>query len=234
MDIKELIKTKFLEYNFELKDEQIEKFNTYYNFLIQENQKFNLTAITNPEDVVLKHFIDSCLGEKFIEKDAYLCDIGTGAGFPSIPLKILRPDIKMILVDSLNKRVVFLNEVIKILGLIDVVAIHSRAEDFLGGIKYREKFSLVVSRAVASTRTLLELTIPALKIGGRAIFYKSQGFDEEILGAQNACRILGCKFLGKEDFCLGENFRCLSFFEKTASTPSKYPRGKNLPKNKPL
>lgn len=234
MDIKNLIKSKFLEYNFELKDEQIEKFNLYYNFLVQENQKFNLTAITSPEDVILKHFIDSCLGEKFIKGGEYLCDIGTGAGFPAIPLKILRTDIKMVLVDSLNKRVCFLNELIKILGLNDIIAIHSRAEDFLCDIKYREKFGVVVSRAVAQTQTLLELTVPALKIGGLAIFYKSQNFDEENLASQNACKILGCKFNGREDFYLGDNFRCIAFFAKISPTPRKYPRGKNLPKNKPL
>lgn len=234
MDISNLVKEKFLEYGFNLYDGQIEKFNLYYNFLIQENSKFNLTAITSPEDVVLKHFVDSCLGAQLIESGAYLCDIGTGAGFPSIPLKILRPDIKMVLVDSLNKRVGFLNELIDILGLKDIVAIHIRAEDFLNNALYRERFSCVVSRAVAQTRTLLELTTPALKIGGRAIFYKSQNFDEENFDAQNACKILGCKFCGKKDFELGENFRCLAIYEKIAQTPPKYPRGRNLPKNKPL
>lgn len=233
-DIKDLIKKEFENFGFNLSDEQVEKFNIYYNYLIEENEKFNLTAITAPEDVVLKHFIDSCLGNQFILDNSTVCDIGTGAGFPAIPLKILNPTLKITMVDSLNKRVNFLNSVINILGLEDVVALHNRAEDFLREKEYREHFDFVVSRAVASTNTLLELTIPSLKNGGKAIFYKSNNISEELLYIDNACKILGCKLLKTLEQNLGDNFRTFAIFEKIYQTPAKYPRGKNLPKSKPL
>ena len=233
-DISNLIKKEFNNFELNLSDEQVEKFNIYYNYLIEENEKFNLTAIIAPEDVVLKHFIDSCLGNKFIADNSTVCDIGTGAGFPAIPLKILNPTLKITMVDSLNKRVNFLNSVINILGLENIVALHNRAEEFLIKKEYRETFDFVVSRAVASTNTLLELTIPALKIGGRAIFYKSNSISEELVHIDNACKILGCKSLKTVEQNLGDNFRTFAVFEKIYQTPAKYPRGKNLPKSKPL
>lgn len=238
MEIKNNIKNELVEifnkYDIQINDRQVEQFNLYYNFLIQENEKYNLTAITEPSDVILKHFMDCALGVDMIKNGATLCDIGTGAGFPAIPLKILLPELKVVLVDSLNKRVNFLNELIKILNLDDIVAYHERAEDFLLNYKFREKFDYVVSRAVAKLNTLLEITIPALKIGGKAIYYKSLNSNDEIMESENACKILGCQHIESVEKKLDENFRTLLVFEKKFATPIKYPRGKNLPKTKPL
>ena len=170
--------------NITLSDEQIDMFNTYYELLVDWNSRMNLTAITEYEDVIIKHFVDSLSIVKYLETinvssdkyDTYsptIIDIGTGAGFPGIPIKILLPSSKVVLVDSLNKRINFLNEVIKVLDLKDITAIHSRAEDFGHGV-YREKGDYVVSRAVANISTLSEYCLPLVKTGGVFISYKSE------------------------------------------------------------
>lgn len=232
--LKEQILSKFAEFNLKISDEQAEKFGLYYNFLVQENEKYNLTAITELSDVILKHFIDSVLGASYIPLNAYVCDIGTGAGFPAMPLKIFRPDLKVVMVDSLNKRVNFLNSTISLLNLDGITAIHSRAEDFLNNKEYREMFDIVVSRAVAGLPTLLEITTPALKVGGVAIYYKSSNIEEEMQLSKNAIKMLNCKFVEKYEIWLEDNYRNFCLFEKMDKTPANFPRGKNLPKNKPL
>lgn len=230
MEIKEV----FSKYGFSLSALQINQFERYYEFLISENKKYNLTAITEKNDVIFKHFLDSCLVEKNIIKNAKIIDIGSGAGFPSIPLKILRPDIKFVLVDSLNKRVNFLNELIKILNLQDVVAVHARAEDYIKD--NREKFDYAVARAVAPLNTLLEYLVPYVKVGGECLIYKSQKLEEEIETSQNALKVLGCKVEKIENFNIDEidAVRKVLIIKKCFVTPIKYPRGKNLPKTKPI
>ena len=230
MEIKEV----FSKYGFSLSALQIDQFERYYEFLISENKKYNLTAITEKNDVIFKHFLDSCLAEKNIIKNAKIIDIGSGAGFPSIPLKILRPDIKFVLVDSLNKRVNFLNELIKILNLQDVVAVHARAEDYIKD--NREKFDYAVARAVAPLNTLLEYLVPYVKVGGECLIYKSQKLEEEIETSQNALKVLGCKVKKIESFNIDEidAARKILIIKKCFVTPIKYPRGKNLPKTKPI
>ena len=230
MEIKEV----FSKYGFSLSALQINQFERYYEFLISENKKYNLTAITEKNDVIFKHFLDSCLVEKNIIKNAKIIDIGSGAGFPSIPLKILRPDIKFVLVDSLNKRVNFLNELIKILNLQDVVAVHARAEDYIKD--NREKFDHAVARAVAPLNTLLEYLVPYVKVGGECLIYKSQKLEDEIETSQNALKVLGCKVEKIENFNIDEidAVRKILIIKKCFVTPIKYPRGKNLPKTKPI
>lgn len=230
MEIKEV----FSKYGFSLSSLQINQFERYYEFLISENKKYNLTAITEKKDVIFKHFLDSCLAEKNIIKNAKIIDIGSGAGFPSIPLKILRSDIKFVLVDSLNKRVNFLNELIKILNLQDVEAVHARAEDYIKD--NREKFDYAVARAVAPLNTLLEYLVPYVKVGGECLIYKSQKLEDEIETSQNALKVLGCKVEKIESFNIDEidAARKILIIKKCFVTPIKYPRGKNLPKTKPI
>ena len=232
--MKELIKEIFEKYNFSLNETQIEQFEKYYNYLVQENEKYNLTAITQPLDVIVKHFIDSVLPEKSIEKNATVIDIGTGAGFPGIPLKILRNDLKITLLDSLQKRINFLNNLIEILGLSNIKAFHGRAEDFVAN--KREKYDYAVSRAVANLATLSEYMLPYVKVGGKAIMYKGNKLQDELQAGENAIKILGGETEKIEKYYLAEeeSNREVLIIKKIKPTNKKYPRGKNLPKTKPL
>lgn len=232
--MKELIKEIFEKYNFSLNETQIEQFEKYYNYLVQENEKYNLTAITQPLDVIVKHFIDSVLPEKSIERNATVIDIGTGAGFPGIPLKILRNDLKVTLLDSLQKRINFLNNLIEILGLSNIKAFHGRAEDFIAN--KREKYDYAVSRAVANLATLSEYMLPYVKVGGKAIMYKGNKLQDELQAGENAIKILGGETEKIEKYYLAEeeSNREVLIIKKIKPTNKKYPRGKNLPKTKPL
>jgi len=187
--MKEFIKSTFEKYNFTLTDKQVEQFEVYMNFLLEENEKYNLTAITDKTEVVIKHFIDSVLPVAEIEKFSSVIDVGTGAGFPGVPLKILRPDIKLTLLDSLQKRINFLNNLLLKLGINDVKTIHSRAEDY--AIKTRETYDFAVSRAVANVSTLSEYLIPYVKVGGKVIMYKGVTAEEELLNGKKAIQTLG-------------------------------------------
>ncbi len=228
------LKEVFNKYNLEISDIQINQFQTYFNFLVQENQKFNLTAITEENEVIYKHFLDSCLAAKNIKNNSAVVDVGSGAGFPGIPLKILRPDLKITLLDSLQKRVNFLNQLIGLLGLKDIVAVHSRAEDFAN--INREKFDYATSRAVAQINTLSEYLLPLVKLGGQVIMYKSQRVQEELEQGKNSISTLGGKLRDIQETKLAEidASRTLVFIDKIKSTPIQYPRGKNLPKTKPI
>lgn len=228
MEIKEIFKKN----NIVLLEEQEEKFLKYYDFLASENQKYNLTAITSREDVFYKHFLDSVLPESEIAKNARIIDIGSGAGFPAVPLKIVRPDLKFTLVDSLNKRVNFLNQLFSLLDLSDIKAVHARAEDFIK--ENRENYDFAVARAVAPLNTLLEYMVPYLKIGGRCLIYKSQKMEEEIKEAKKAMEILSVRIVKVLEYELGDATRKILIVEKLEKTNEKYPRGKNLPKLKPL
>ncbi len=224
----------FNNYNICVSNVQEKQFDDFYEFLTQKNKVMNLTAITEKEDVLFKHFLDCCLPQDCFPKNCEIVDVGAGAGFPSIPLKILRPDLKITMLDSLNKRVNFLNETIKLLGLKNISAYHSRAEDF--SKTHREKFDVATARAVSSLPTLLEYLLPLVKVGGIAIIYKSNKLDEELLSSQNALKILGGKIKEIKTYNILEKelTRNILIVEKVANTPQKYPRGKNEPKTKPL
>lgn len=229
--------------NIEISDDQINCFEKYYELLIEKNKVMNLTAITDKEDVIVKHFIDSIalipyLTDKGINtnNELKIIDIGTGAGFPGLPLKIMMPDVKFTLLDSLNKRVSFLNEVIDELELKDIEALHGRAEDYASDNKYREKYDICVSRAVANLSTLSEYCIPFVKEDGYFISYKAGESEEEINNSKNAIKILGGKINKVEEFVLPgtDVSRVFVFIRKLELTDKKYPRKAGVPAKKPL
>ena len=202
------------------------------NLMIEKNKVINLTGITEYNDVFIKHYLDSILPLNEIKSNSKVLDIGTGAGFPGVPLKIMDSSLNVTLLDSLNKRINFLNEVIDALSLNNIKAVHSRAEDYVN--VSRETFDYVVSRAVARLNTLLEYCLPFVKVGGYFIAYKSNDTNEEIKESTNALKVLGGKIEKRLEFDLEGNKRTLLFIKKIKETPKKYPRGQNKPKNNPL
>ena len=239
MELEEFTKifNNYLEkLNLTLTEEQIEKFYNYMNLLIEWNKKINLTAIVEPKDIILKHFIDSLTIVKYIKEGETIIDVGTGAGFPGIPLKIAREDLKITLADSLNKRINFLNEVINKLDLKNIATIHTRAEELGKNKKYREKFDIATSRAVANMSTLSEYLIPFIKVKGRCICMKSSDIDTELENAKKAINILGCKIESKDKFDLPNSDlgRSVIILRKVKNTPSKFPRKAGTPAKEPI
>ena len=235
-EFKEKFKNHLSIINKTITDEQILKFYRYMELLLEWNEKINLTAITNPEDIILKHFIDSLTIEEYINKGESLVDVGTGAGFPGIPIKIYRDDINVTLVDSLNKRINFLNIVIEELKLEKIKAIHSRAEEFGKNVKYREKFDVSTSRAVANLATLSEYLIPLVKENGKIICMKASEAEEEIEQAKKAINVLGGTIKNVETFDLPQSDigRTIITIEKAKKTPTKYPRKAGTPSKEPI
>lgn len=221
--------------NIGLTEKQISDFFKYKDLMIETNKFLNLTAITEEKEIILKHFIDSLTINKYISDGASIIDVGTGAGFPGIPIKIIREDTKITLLDSLNKRVNFLNQVIEDLGLVAINAVHGRAEDFGKNLEYREKFDYVTARAVANLATLSELCLPFIKIGGKFICMKGNSIDE-LEEADKAIKILGGKIISKETFTLPESDieRNIIIIEKIAHTPKQYPRKAGTPSKTPI
>lgn len=239
MQISTIIKTTLNNNNIYPDDEQLTKLRKFYDLVIEYNKSINLTAITDPVEFACKHFADSLLNYTHFNQNATLCDIGTGAGFPGIPLKIMRPDLQITLVDSLNKRINFLNIVITELKLTNITTIHSRAQELPLHNVSRETFDYVVSRAVAQLNILSELCLPYVAIGGEMIAYKSTNYQNELENSQNALSILGGKLV--QNFSinlidLNNNTipRNLLIIKKQNSTPDLYPRGKNKILSKPL
>ena len=227
-------KLKKLEIHFSM--EQTEQFFEYMKLLIDWNEKINLTAITEPEEIITKHFIDSLTILKYIKNDYKVVDVGTGAGFPGIPLCIMNPTIKMTLVDSLNKRLIFLQEVVNKLKLKNIEIVHGRAEELGQNIKYRETFDIATSRAVANLSTLSEYLIPLVKINGKIISMKASNAKQEIDEAQNAIQILGGQIESIEEFNLPESDigRTVIIINKNKPTSKKYPRKAGTPSKEPL
>ena len=221
-----------------LSDKQIEQFLNYYELLVEWNSFMNLTAITDFDEVILKHFVDSISLCKYIsfQKGDTLIDIGTGAGFPGIPIKIICPDCKITLLDSLNKRINFLNTVIEQLCLTDIITIHGRAEDIAKTKEHRENYNYAISRAVANLSTLSELCIPFVKQNGYFISYKSEKGNEELLEAKNAIEILGGSVDKQISYQLPDSdlSRNLILIRKRNITPKKYPRKAGIPSKEPL
>lgn len=221
-----------------LSDEQITQFIKYYELLAEWNQVMNLTAITEYDEVVKKHFVDSVSLIKAydVSREVNVIDVGTGAGFPGLALKIAFPNLQVTLLDSLNKRIHFLDSVIEELGLTGVETIHGRAEDYARKGKLRERFDLCVSRAVANLSTLSEYCLPFVKVGGQFISYKSEKIAEEMDTASKAIILLGGKVKEQIEFILPSSdiYRNLFVIEKVKETPVKYPRKAGVPGKEPL
>ena len=216
--------------------EQTEQFFEYMNLLIEWNEKMNLTSIIEPEEIILKHFIDSITILKEIEDNSKVVDVGTGAGFPGIPLSIMNPTLKITLVDSLNKRLIFLQEVVNKLNLKNVEIVHARAEEFGQNKKYRESFDISTSRAVANLSTLSEYLIPLVKVGGKVISMKASEAQEEINEAKKAIQVLGGKIERIDEFNLPQSDigRTVILIKKEEKTPNKFPRKPGTPSKEPI
>lgn len=234
----EQLREKAAFFGIELNEMQLNQFQQYYEMLVEKNKVMNLTAITQKEDVIDKHFADSlALTRTGVElKDQKILDLGTGAGFPGIPLKIAFPDLKITLLDSLNKRVGFLNDVIEVLGLRDIYAIHGRAEDFAKQKEYREQFDYVVSRAVANLAVLSEYCIPYVREGGYFLPYKSGNVSEELSQSKKAIQTFGGYL---EDVFVFEIpntdlSRSILKIQKRKATPKRFPRKAGIPAKEPL
>ena len=233
--VEELIK-KAQKIGIKINEEEANKFYKYMNLLLEWNEKINLTAITAPNEVILKHFIDSITINKYIEDKNSIMDIGTGAGFPGIPLKIINEDKKFILVDSLNKRINFLNEVSGELDLENIECIHARAEELASNSNYREKCDIVTSRAVARLATLLEYMLPFVKVGGKCICMKGANIEEELEEAKRAIEVLGGEVEVVDKFYLPDSDmeRNIVVIKKVKNTSNKYPRKAGIPSKQPI
>ncbi|GAB6159131.1 16S rRNA (guanine(527)-N(7))-methyltransferase RsmG [Desulfotomaculum varum] len=226
------------EAGISLSDRHLRLFEQYYQCLLEGNQKFNLTAITEPLEVAVKHFIDSltCLTAVNFPRAANLLDVGTGAGFPGLPIKIYRPDLNVTLMDSLNKRIVFLKETIDTLGLSDIKAVHDRAEDFGRRPAHRENYDIVVSRAVARLAVLAEYCLPCVKPGGYFISQKGPDIEQEVQEAAKAIKLLGGQLMEvkKMQLPIIKDGRSLVVIKKIQPTPGAYPRKAGIPAKKPI
>lgn len=224
-------------HGIELSEQQQQQFQTYYQMLVEWNEKMNLTSITEEHEVYLKHFYDSIAPSFYADfsQSMSLCDVGAGAGFPSIPLKIIFPNLKVTIVDSLNKRIQFLNQLADALGLQDVSFVHDRAETFGKGV-YRESYDIVTARAVARLSVLSELCIPLVKKGGQFIALKSAKGDEELEEAAFGIGVFGGKVIDTISYVLPEDAgdRQMMIIEKRSQTPKKYPRKPGTPNKSPL
>ena len=233
-----IFESKLNELGIILDDKQKQQFVKFYELLVEWNKVMNLTGITEYEEVNEKHFVDSLSIVKAVDMNSVesVIDIGTGAGFPGIPLKIAFPHLKVVLLDSLNKRINFLNTVIAELGLENIETIHGRAEDFAKQAEYREQFDLCVSRAVANLATLSEYCIPYVEKGGMFVPYKSGEIDEEVEQAKKAVHVLGGKLEDVIKFQLPgtEIGRSFVIIKKVQNTAKKYPRKAGLPSKEPI
>lgn len=222
--------------NMMLNDKKIQKFYDYMNALLEWNRNINLTSITEQNDIIQKHFIDSLTILKYINNEEKIIDVGTGAGFPGIPLKISNENLDITLLDSLNKRILFLDYIINKLELKEIKAIHSRVEDIAIDSKYREKFDIATSRAVAQLNVLIEYLIPLVRIGGKCICMKGGNIEQELECSKRALKILGGEIEKIDTFNLPNSDikRNIIIVRKVNKTPNTYPRKAGIPTKKPL
>lgn len=238
MNFVDELKIAATEYGLNLTEDQISAFNKYYELLYEWNKKINLTAITEPKDVAIKHMVDSlsCFKADLFKENTSLIDVGTGAGFPGLPLKIFYPSLKLTLLDSLNKRVKFLQLVVDELGLKDVEVIHARSEEAARNKIYREKFDLATARAVARLPIICEYCLPFVKDGGTFIALKGRQYEEEATQAQKAIKVLGGEISDIMPVKLPEidDKRAVIYIKKIKSTPKTYPRKAGTPERNPI
>lgn len=237
MEFAEILAHKALEAGFNFSEVQLQQFSVYYEMLIETNKVMNLTAITQPEEVAVKHMIDSLLAyEPVMKEGKVLADIGTGAGFPGVPLKIYCPELKVVLIDSLGKRLKFLEQVIEKLQLKNISCEHARAEDAGRNKKHREVYDIVTARAVARLSVLAEYCLPLVKKDGMFIALKGSKYAEEIAEAQEAVKILGGRLLSSEPVRLPglDDGRAIIRIKKIRNTPAQYPRKAGTPDKQPL
>lgn len=230
------MKDKMKRINIDITDKQVKKFFSYMNLLIEWNKKINLTTIIEPKEIIIKHFVDCGTILKYLKDGENIIDIGTGAGFPGIPIKILNENLNVTLVDSLNKRITFLNEVCTTLDLENIELIHSRAEDLAKNKSYRENFDKSVSRAVANLTTLAEYDLPFIKKGGQMIAMKGVEIEKELQNAEKAINILGGKIIEVNKFTLidTDNKRSIVLIDKVKPTPKQFPRKAGKPLKEPI
>lgn len=236
IEFNRIMKSYTKELNIELSEIQLNQFYRYMNILIEWNKVMNLTGITDPEEIIIKHFIDSLTVLGKVDKKDSIIDVGTGAGFPGIPIKIAFPETKVVLLDSLNKRIKFLNEVIEQLQLKDIYTIHGRAEDYGKDKKHREKYDIAIARAVAPLNILLEYLMPFVKVNGKVLCMKASNSEEEIKNSKNAIKVLGGELVDTEEFCIPntEIKRKIIQINKVKETNKKYPRKAGTPSKEPL
>ena len=235
-DFRKEVVEKALKIRIELSEHQIEQFYIYMKLLTEWNEKINLTAIIEPKEIILKHFIDSLTISSQIQQSRTIADIGSGAGFPGIPLKIVNPEKELVLIDSLSKRVNFLNEVIKKCNINGITAIHARVEEIGHNSKYRGQFDVTTSRAVAKLNVLLEYMMPLVKLGGKCICLKGPNIDDEIKESKKALNILGGEISKIEKINLpdSDNKRTIIEVLSVKQLPNKYPRKPGTPTSSPL
>lgn len=234
-NFREKLYNKAKEYGFELTEEMTEQFEKYKDLLLEWNKVMNLTAITEEDEVILKHFVDSLVCTKYINPNTKIIDVGTGAGFPGLPIAIYMPNVQITLLDSLNKRVNFLEEVKKNLNLKNVETIHARAEELAHDNNYREKYDYVVSRAVANLATLSEFDLPYIKVNGIAVIMKGSNYKEEIDNAKSALKKLNSKIIKQEEYILEDEIKhSIIQIQKMSKLDNKYPRSFGKIKKMPL
>lgn len=229
------IKDQALINNVKINENSIEKYYTYMKEIIKWNDKINVTAITEEKEFIVKHFIDSLTVSREIEESETIIDIGTGAGFPGIPLKLNYPDKKITLIDSVNKKLNVIRDITSKFDLNDLEIIHTRAEDLAINEKYREKYDIAITRAVSNLSTIMEYMLPFVKIGGKAICMKGPNFQEELEESKKAIKLLGGQIEKIETvFVNGEIERNLIIINKIKNTPKQFPRGKGKPQKEPI
>lgn len=231
---KEYFNSLLKQINIDLEDSKIEQFYIFKNKLLEWSERINLTTITEEKEILKKHFIDSIIPSKYIKENSKVLDVGTGAGFPGVPLKIVKEDIDITLLDAVNKKIIYLNDVIKTLKLNNIKTVHSRAEDFAK--ENREKYDVVVSRAVANMATLSEYLLPFVKIGGIAICMKGPNIEEELNHAKKAINILGGIIQEVIEYTIPDTdlIYNLVIIKKEKTTPKQYPRKAGKPSNEPI